>query len=242
MYHTHHSRHAEDLPFWLELAAVHAGPVLELGCGTGRVLVPLAQAGHRVVGLDVDPANLAFFARNLPPALAGQVQVFQADMAAFHLALRFGLAIIPCNTFSTLAPAQRQAVLRLSNWHLNPDGQLGISMPNPLLLKRMATQSDPEVEDTFLHPEDGEPVQVSSGWQRLENRFTVFWHYDHLLPDGTVQRTSARASHHIQLLEAWQQELAAAGLLLRKICGDYDGSAYTPRSPLLILLASHGCF
>jgi ubiquinone/menaquinone biosynthesis C-methylase UbiE len=44
LYHIHHNAHTEDLPFWLKLAQQQGGPVLELGCGTGRVLIPLIQA------------------------------------------------------------------------------------------------------------------------------------------------------------------------------------------------------
>ena len=56
--HAHHNRHLEDLPFWLDLAGETGDPLLELGCGTGRLLVPLGQAGHRVIGVDHDPAML----------------------------------------------------------------------------------------------------------------------------------------------------------------------------------------
>ena len=49
VYHAHHNRHLEDLPFWLDLAAQTGDPLLELGCGTGRVLIPLAQAGYRTL-------------------------------------------------------------------------------------------------------------------------------------------------------------------------------------------------
>ena len=57
LYHAHHNRSLEDLPFWLELAAQAGDPILELGCGTGRVLIPLAQAGYHTIGLDNDPSH-----------------------------------------------------------------------------------------------------------------------------------------------------------------------------------------
>jgi SAM-dependent methyltransferase len=237
LYHTHHSRHPEDVQFWLDLAARQKGPVLELGCGTGRLLLPLAQSGWGVVGLDLDQASLAFLCSRLPPEVAEHVRILRADMTAFHLALDFSLVLIPCNTFSTLNATQRQAALACIRRQLRPGGILVISMPNPALFKRLRRQSDAEVEDIFSHPADGEPVQVSSGWLREAERFTVFWHYDHLFPDGSVQRTSARASHYIQSAAAWQQELTDAGLRLLDLYGDYDGSAYSAGSPSLIMLA-----
>ncbi|HEX5501234.1 MAG TPA: class I SAM-dependent methyltransferase, partial [Thermomicrobiales bacterium] len=57
-----------DLPFYLELAAAQGGRVLELACGSGRVLVPLARAGHRVVGLDASPHMLALAREKLAAA------------------------------------------------------------------------------------------------------------------------------------------------------------------------------
>jgi glycosyltransferase involved in cell wall biosynthesis len=60
LYHTHHSLRARDLPFWESLAAKIGDPILELGCGTGRVLHTLAGLGYTVTGLDYDPDMLAF--------------------------------------------------------------------------------------------------------------------------------------------------------------------------------------
>ena len=54
--------YAADLPLWRRLAAERGGPVLDLGCGTGRVALDLAAQGHDVTGLDVEPALVAEFA------------------------------------------------------------------------------------------------------------------------------------------------------------------------------------
>src|SRR5919205_1838372 len=59
---------AADLPFYLELAAASGGRVLEVACGSGRVLVPLARAGNRVVGLDASPHMLALAREKLSAA------------------------------------------------------------------------------------------------------------------------------------------------------------------------------
>ena len=59
LYDTHHQRHLEDLPFWLELARNANGPILELGCGTGRILLPLLENNLPAIGLDLDADMLA---------------------------------------------------------------------------------------------------------------------------------------------------------------------------------------
>jgi SAM-dependent methyltransferase len=129
LYHTHHNLHPEDIPFWLELAAessagIFQSPILELGCGTGRVLVPLAQHGYTVYGLDHDFDMLLFLHQNLPARVASRVHIFQADFAALHLHQRFGLILMPCNTFSTLTSEVRQVTLesvrQLCSQHAQP--------------------------------------------------------------------------------------------------------------------------
>jgi SAM-dependent methyltransferase len=239
LYHAHHSRHLEDLPFWLELARRGQGPVLELGCGSGRVLLPLLQeiAGIQVVGLENDPAMLALLAGQegqLSASERGRLRLVQGDMAAFELSERFALILLPCNTYSMLEAERRRATLACVRRHLLPGGLFAASLPNPALLLRLPRRADSELEDSFPHPMGGEPVQVSSGWERSAAHLTVYWHYDHLLPDGRVERISTQAVHELAPAEAYLSELEAAGLQLRELYGDFDRSPYKPDSPSLI--------
>ena len=237
LYHTHHSLHMEDLPLWLALAGQHPGPILELGCGTGRVLLPLLQAGHVVYGLDHSLEMLRFLHDNLPPALQDKAHVFLADMACFHLAEQFSLIILPCNTWSTLPAEQRQAALERISAHLAPGGAFAVSLPNPDALAEMPRQGEEEVEETFTHPHSGFPVQVSSAWRRSKGHFTIFWHYDALLPDGQVERLTAQVEHLMEPAEVYIQELEQAGLQVSAVFGDFDQAPYTAESPALILAA-----
>jgi hypothetical protein len=153
------------------------------------------------------------------------------------LGINFSLILLPCNTFSTLDAAQRSAALSRIRSHLLPGGIFAASLPNPTLLKHLPRRSALEIEETFPHPKDGEPVQVSSGWERSERQFTVYWYYDHLLPDGKVERISASAAHHLERTATYQEEISAAGLRVFDRFGDYDESTYKEYSPQLILLA-----
>src|SRR5687768_5173495 len=70
-----------DVPFWRNLAARAAGPVLELGCGTGRIAVPIGRAGVRLVGIDRSAAMLAKCRRRVRRArLNGQVHLIRGDI------------------------------------------------------------------------------------------------------------------------------------------------------------------
>lgn len=237
LYHAHHILHLEDLSFWLDLAAQQGDPILELGCGSGRVLLPLARAGHRVHGLDNDPGMLAVLNQNLTPDLQPPVHVLQADLTAFHLGIQFALILMSCNTFSTLPANKRLSTLALVRQHLLPGGLFAASLPNPAVTRHLPRNADPEVEETFPHPLDGEPVQVSSAWERTSHHFIIHWHYDHLLPDGRVERQSAQARHYLTSTETYLEELSATSMKVMHLYGDFDRSAYTSVSPYLILVA-----
>src|SRR2546422_852191 len=86
-------------PFWLEQARRYGGPVLELGCGTGRLAIPLAQAGGAVTGIDRAPSMLSE-ARRKAEAAGVSVAWHEADMRAFDLGTRFAWAFIASNAHS----------------------------------------------------------------------------------------------------------------------------------------------
>lgn len=241
LYHAHHSRHPEDLPFWLDLAAHSNGPVLELGCGSGRVLLHLAREGYTVFGLDNDYDMLNYLRQSLPYVLPGdkasRAHIFQADFTHLHLEQLFALIIMPCNTYSTLPSQTRLACLATIGRTLQPLGRFVFSMPNPVLLQRLPARSAAQVEEIFRHPLSGEPVQVSSAWQRDRQLFTITWHYDHLLPDGQVERLSVQSKQQLISLRNYLDELDNAGFSRFTIYGDYDLSPYTEESPHAIIIS-----
>jgi SAM-dependent methyltransferase len=225
----------EDLPFWQDLAAQQGGPILELGCGTGRVLLPLQQAGYQMVGLDNDLEMLQFLLRRLPAGSPSRI--FLADMAGYRLAQQYPLIIMPCNTLSTLAAEDRLQVFACLRRHLSCGGVFAASLPNPALLRALPARGDEEIEEMLEHPETKGPLQVSSAWRRSKQAFTVTWHYDHLRSDGMVERLSVKAHHSLDGVEVYQAELQQAGLQITALYGDFDRSAYDAESPNLIIVA-----
>jgi SAM-dependent methyltransferase len=140
--------YAVDLPLWEELAERCGGPVLELGCGTGRVALRLARRGHRVYGLDRDPELLNVFAdraADLGPNGVGEGSVadpeprvvpVQADARSFELADSVALALAPTHLLQLLpSPAERGECLRSVAAALRPGGLFAASiieeMPEP---------------------------------------------------------------------------------------------------------------
>jgi SAM-dependent methyltransferase len=242
LYHAHHSAQSDDLPFWMELAREHGGPILELGCGTGRVLIPLARAGFAVMGLDNDAEMLACLAEQRAAAglSSEQAPVLQADMADFSLEQRFQLIILPCNTLSTLSAEQRATTLACAVKHLRRGGIFAASLPNPVIFHELPRRGAEELEDTLIHPQSGNPVQVLSSWERTRTHFTVTWHYDTLLPDGNVQRATMKARHSLAPAEDYVRALDAAGFEIQAIYGDFERQAYTPEAESLIFVTRVG--
>ncbi len=123
-----------DTPFYLALAmeAEALGlAVIELGCGTGRVTLPIAREGIEVVGLDNAPAMLDI-ARRKASAEGLDVSWIEADMRDFDLGRRFGLVIIPYRSFlHLLTDADQAACLAAVYRHLVPGGRLALNFFAP---------------------------------------------------------------------------------------------------------------
>jgi SAM-dependent methyltransferase len=142
--------------FWLSQASISGGPILELGCGTGKLSIPLAEAGFSVVGLDNSPALLQFAASK-----NGDVRWTDGDMRNFDLNERFALIMLPSNNLGHLhAPEDFEGCIRSVKKHLLPGGVfvIDVFVPNLNLLLRDAEAE--YVLDEYDSPEGQGRVRV----------------------------------------------------------------------------------
>jgi SAM-dependent methyltransferase len=124
--------------FWLSQARIRGGPILELGCGTGKLSIPLAQAGFSVAGLDNSPALLQFAASK-----SGDVIWIAGDMRSFDLNERFALIMLPSNNLGHLhTPEDFASCISSAKRHLKPGGAfvIDVFIPNLKLLLRDAAE------------------------------------------------------------------------------------------------------
>ena len=228
-----------DIEFYVDLCR-EAGQALELGCGTGRILIPAAQAGCRITGLDQSAGMLARCRAKteaLPPGVRERTTLVQTDMTRFHLCQTFPLAIAPFRPIQHLtAVADQLAFLRCVREHLAPGGRLVFDAFNPNLAMLAAPINPDEVEDT--------PEQLLPGGRRMRRAYRIackrpaeqvndiemIWYLD---GRRTVQSFPLRYFFRFEL----EHLLAFAGFEVTALYGAFDGSPFTDGSAEMIFTA-----
>ena len=157
-----------DVEFFRTAARRAGGPILEVGCGTGRVAFALVEDGWEVVGLDRSAPMLALAERRragLAPAVAARIELVEGDMTDFDLGRTFGLIVVPFRVFQfLLTPEAQRSSLGALRRHLAPGGELVIDLFDPrldLCLPDFRTSGEPEF---VRHPVTGHTVRI----ERLE--------------------------------------------------------------------------
>jgi SAM-dependent methyltransferase len=143
-----------DLPFYLELAQQSSGPILEIACGTGRVLLPIARRGIDIHGVDNSQPMLEILRNRLaaePDDVRRRVTLHEGDMRDFRLNAQYPLVIIPFRPMQHMLTAQDQvSALTTAALHLSDTGILAFDVFYPkfeMLTARMGEEV-PEMEWT----------------------------------------------------------------------------------------------
>jgi len=234
----------EDLDYWLGLADDQGDPILELGCGTGRVLLNLARRGHALTGLDNSPDMLARLRAKLAAAsgqhLAAAPQIVQASFDDFELPQRFRLALMPFNTFMHLLTTEAQlAFLARVRRHLAADGVLALDLPNP-----GEAYADPAqgltLERSFMDGERTVQQFSSISVDHAAQLSHITWLYDSVSPEGGLQRSIVPLTLRITHPAEMSLLLSRGGFSAVHFYGDYDRSPFADGSPRMLVLATAG--
>lgn len=232
-------RDRPDIAFFVDAAAHAGGPVLEVGCGSGRVLIPTARAGIEIVGLDLSPQMLGVCRERVlrePPAVQEHVTLVHADMRRFDLGRTFTLATIPFRPFQHLLNVDDQlACLSSIRRHLVEGGRLIFDVFNPSLEALVNTPLGQEIgtEPEFTAP-DGRRVTrcfkiLASDRFSQVNDIELIYNVTH--PDGRSERLVQ--SFRMRYLFRFEVEhlLARAGFGVEEVYAGYDRSAYGSTYP-----------
>lgn len=232
-------RERQDVAFLVEMGQATGGPVLEVGCGTGRVLIPTARTGLEIVGLDLSPHMLAVCRANLaaePAEVQARVQLIEGDMREFDLGREFALITIPFRPFQHLTAVEDQiACLTTLRRHLKPGGRLVLDLFNPSIpyLADPARLHEFGDEPEFAMP-DGRRVRrreriVARDYFNQVQDTELIYYVTH--PDGRQERlVHAFPMRYLFRYEA-EHLLARCGFEIEALYADYNKSPYGSRYP-----------
>ncbi|MDP8905276.1 MAG: methyltransferase domain-containing protein [Chloroflexota bacterium] len=233
----------DDIELYLALAR-HGRPILELACGSGRICVPLAQAGHDVVGVDRDPAMLAraeaAWSAVSDGNSAGSLELIEGDITSLDLARRFELVILGFNGLLLVGDRDTQlAALRVAAAHLAPGGQAVVDVWLPAPDDLAAYDGRLELAWLRVDPDGGRAVAklwaADYDAATLSARVTAI--FDSWPTGGGPVRRIARTDE-AHLLGA--SELLAlaerAGLRPTSIGGDYSMAPFGQGSERVVLV------
>lgn len=242
LYDLEHAHLAEDVDLYLRLAEIVGDPILELGCGTGRVLVPLVAAGHRVTGIDRSAPMLGRARSAIAAAgVADRVTLIEGSMSDADHAPGgpFGLVLATLNGLMHLSSAREQrATLTAARRALDPRGMLVIDALNP----------HPELLATF----DGRVLHEGS-WQTADgtwiDRFssrthapvaqridTELW-YDAVDQHGQLRRVRSQFPMRYMVRSELELLLEVTGFVEWQLYGSYDLDPFEDASERLIVTA-----
>jgi SAM-dependent methyltransferase len=246
LYDWDYRRRRDDVRFYQTLADERGGPILDLACGTGRLLLPLVRAGHTVVGVDRSRPMLARAAARiarLARPLRRRALLVQGDLRALGFRRRFQFAIAAFHSVQHLhSDAELGGFFEGAARALRPGGWLAFDTFAPearFLARDPAARWAPT---RFRHPTTG---QLTTTWEthRLRDRILAMtFHYQAVdargRPRGTVRRV--RLDHRLLVPGEVEALLAGAGLTLIATWGGFDGRPLDGETEQHVYLARAG--
>jgi SAM-dependent methyltransferase len=239
------NRNQRDVQFFVDCALGAGGPVLELGCGTGRVLIPTALAGCRITGLDISPFMLAKCRAKLAsqsPEVRQRVRLVQGNMVDFRSGERYSLVTIPFRPFQHLIDVKEQrACLERAREHLVERGLLVLDLFHcypPAMYDPKYRAEQPLQQNLPLA--DGSTVSFAT-------RIADF-HRDRQYNDiELIYRVTYAGGGQERLVQAFpfryffryevEHLLELSGFEVADLFGNYDRSAFQNDSPEMIFVA-----
>ena len=241
-----------DVSFYRDALHEYGDPVLELGCGTGRITLALAEAGHRVTGLDISERMLERCNQKragLRTETRERVHLVQGDMTKFDLGERFRLVIIPFRPLQHLLELEQQiSCLESVRRHLWSEGRRSGEQRGRLILDIFQTDAermhDPEyqkeAEVTEYSTPDGRRVRITervAAFHRAQQRNEVEMIFYVTDAQGKEERMVFAWTLRYFFRYEVVHLLARCGFRVCAVYGDFDRSPLVDRSPEMIFVA-----
>jgi len=220
-----------DIDFYRRLARETGGPILDVGCGTGRVAVELAADGHEVVGVDLSAPMLRLAEQRrsaLSADVAARLSFHQADMTTLDLGRDFALVVTPSRVFqfALTTVAQRQALAAMKS-HLRRGARLVLDLFDPLLDLVLPSADFAARGGEILHPRTGNRVTWEVAARRPDPALQLIvedWKAIEIDASGKVLRTNTeRLTLRWSLRSEMRLLFELAGLTVVADYGDFKG-------------------
>ena len=241
-YDAENSDKTDDLVMYSQLARTASQGILDVGCGTGRILLHLARAGHEAHGIENDRAMLSRLERKLElsPQLRPRLSYHFGDATERRWTRDFSLILLSYNALMHFHELDEQVkLLRNLRGCLAADGALVIDLPNAALAFAAEDSDSLNLERSFLEPESGHLVMLQSVsyLDRARQLLDVEWIYDEIHGDGSLKRLIAPHRLRYFFLSELRLLLERCGFRLHSVQGDTKGAPYDAESERMIVHA-----
>lgn len=237
-----------DVKFYVDFAIESGGPALEIGCGTGRLLIPTARAGVQIAGIDSSVEMLKICRRKLssePSEVEDRATLIRADMRDFNLATSFALVTIPFGPFNYLVSTEEQiSCLECIKAHLTDDGVLVADFWYPNLRQLWVSEDGSEVvppQRPFSMP-DGREVtwgirNTSVDYNRQIIHEDMSYHVRY--PDGRQEHLSYPAAMRYFFRYEVEHLLARTGFRTESVYAGFGKEAFGDMYPSELIIVAH---
>jgi ubiquinone/menaquinone biosynthesis C-methylase UbiE len=222
-----------DIPFYLGYASKFEGAVLELACGTGRLTIPLAEAGHKIWALEYSEQMLNQFKeklRGLPGNTADNIHLIHGDMSNFRIGRQFPLILLPARSFQLLLDEEKErSCLEHIYEHLEDDGRFIIEVVDFVKDKADQWVNEEEIFDwENVDPKTGFKVRRTHIKKRIDKKKQIIYPqkiYRVKKPDGTEEKIVKQASWKYFREEQIRALIAQKDFFIEEEMGAYDGKS-----------------
>lgn len=222
-----------DVPFFVREGQKVSGDVLELMAGTGRLTIPLLEAGISVTAVDFSQDMLAVLRRKLDQR-GLRAAVHQADIRQLNLNRRFNQIIIPFQAFPELTTEddQRLALARIHE-HLSPEGEFICTLHNPPVRLKSV---DGQLRLVGRHAQEGGELLVWLLQRQNANQVEVLEFFEQYDALGVLQsKRYSTLTFHLLEKATFERLIEQAGFEVVDLYGDYACAPFDPEnSPFMI--------
>jgi ubiquinone/menaquinone biosynthesis C-methylase UbiE len=239
-YDIEHDRFREDLDMYRNFAELSGGKILELACGSGRVLLPLAEEGYELTGVDSSEKMLEIAQQRLyAQDLAGRCQLVKQDMRILQLGQKYRLAIIALGSFGHITMRKdQQSTLTAIRTHLSPGATLILDISNGDARYMEDLSGQVLHQGTWPTPEGYYYTHFVSPAVSSERHLLELTHfYERHRQGGPVERTVITTQLYLFERSELELLLEQAGFAIKDVYGYYDLGPFNLESPRMICIA-----